>query len=32
LQISEGTNSGGFSEGFGLLLMCCYAFALFFLC
>jgi len=25
LQISEGTNSVGFSEGFGLLLMCCYA-------
>jgi hypothetical protein len=24
LQISEGTNSVGFSEGFGLLLMCCY--------
>ena len=23
LQISEGTNSVGFSEGFGLLLMCC---------
>jgi len=25
LQISEGTNSDGFSDGFGLLLMCCYA-------
>jgi hypothetical protein len=24
MQISEGTNSVGFSEGFGLLLMCCY--------
>jgi hypothetical protein len=24
LQISEGTNRVGFSEEFGLLLMCCY--------